>query len=82
MSFEQLILNKISKKAYALFDTIKEYESDTFSAEGSELTEEEAEAITVTLINRALQSMIDTETLDGVTIDEMLSDMREDNEEY
>lgn len=81
MSIEQNILSKISKKVFELYDTVKEYESDTFSASGAEMTEDESGHIVVTLINQALQDMIDTNTLDGVALDEMLSLEREYNDE-
>lgn len=81
MQIEQKILSRISKKVFELYSTVREYESDTFSAQGFDLTDEEAESIAIILINRALQDMIDTNTLDGVTINEELIAIREDNEE-
>lgn len=52
-------------------DVIKDYESDTFSAEGSEITATEAQQVACRLINWLVENR-----LDGVMIDGMLSDIR------
>ena len=54
---------------------IKEYESDTFSAEGSEITQEEAEKVAERLIGVWVD-----ENLDGVSIDSVLADIRPEDE--
>ena len=55
-------------------DMIREYESDTFSAEGSEITPTEAQQVAYRLINGWAE-----EHLDGVSIDHILYDIRGGN---
>lgn len=74
---KEKILDAIAPKVEELLKTVQEYESDTFSATGSELTEEEAIIITVALIEHATQQLIDTDTLDGVRLAEELENIRE-----
>lgn len=52
--------------------TIQAYESDTFSAEGSAVTEEEA----IRMLTKYLQSKVDT--VDGVLFDDLLEVVREE----
>lgn len=66
----------IEKQIAELVKTIKEYESDTFSASGSEITDEEATRIAYGLVSKGIQDFIDLETLDGVIISSLLSDER------
>lgn len=64
----------------ALYETVRDYESDTFSASASKLTPSEIVQITCALINHALREMSDTNTLDGVRLTEELENIREDGE--
>lgn len=64
-----------------LLQTVKEYESDTFSASGYNLTDAEAEKITEKIILDAIQDLIELKTLDGVMIDEWLDEFRQLKEE-
>lgn len=77
----QEIMDAIRPKVLELLATVAEYESDTFSASASKLTEEEADTITIALISHALQRLIDTDTLDGVRLSEELENIREDEDE-
>lgn len=77
----QIILDAIREKVEELHKTVKEYESDTFSASASELTEAEALTITANLIKYALQGLIDTDTMDGVRLSEELENIRPDEDE-
>lgn len=54
--------------------TIAEYESDTFSAEGSNITPDEALKVASELV-----AMWTERNLDGVIITEMLDDVREES---
>lgn len=54
-----------------LVEYIEEYESDTFSASGSQITHEEATRIADTLIQMWMDRHID-----GVILDELLDDIR------
>lgn len=74
----QTILDGLAPKIAELRDMIAEYESDTFSASSSEVTEEEIDTIAEILISNAIQKMIDTETLDGVRLSAELEEIRED----
>lgn len=65
-----LSLINIKAAAQLLLDYISEYESDTFSASGSGLTQQEAEAITAALIERQIDA------IDGVAIDVLLAELR------
>lgn len=67
---------EIKQKYKELVQTIHEYESDTFSASGFELKKSEAEKIASILICSAIQSLIDTDTMDGVMLDETLFEIR------
>ena len=80
MQATQRILDAIRPKVVELLDTVKQYESDTFSASASGLTDDEAFTITAELINHALQQLIDTDTLDGVRLAEELDNIRPDEE--
>ena len=71
-------MTKYQKLFDELVKTINEYESDTFSASGSEITISEAIQIADNLVCHKIQGMIDTHTLDGVMIDEELDTIREE----
>lgn len=60
-----------------LFSTILHYESDTFSASGSELCRQEALLIADKLVCKAIQDLIDTNTMDGIAISSVLEELRE-----
>lgn len=77
----QIILDAIREKVEELHKTVREYESDTFSASASELTDGEALTITANLIKYALQRLIDTDTMDGVRLSEELENIRPDEDE-
>jgi len=62
-------LKKIQEKS--LLQTILNYESDTFSAEGSQITEEEAHQVALLLINWLIENR-----LDGDLIDSLLYEVR------
>jgi hypothetical protein len=55
-----------------LADEIMKYESDTFSASGSEITLEEAEELSQMIITDWIENQ-----LDGITISDALSTLRE-----
>lgn len=54
-----------------LVDDVMAYESDTFSAEGSEITRDEAEHVVTLILKMWWESR-----LDGVVIDNMLNEVR------
>ncbi len=81
METTQRILDAVRPKIVELLDTVREYESDTFSASASELTDDEAFTITIELTNYALQRLIDTDTLDGVRLSEELDNIRPEEED-
>ncbi len=81
MQSTQRILVAISKNVTRLVDTVREYESDTFSASACELTDDEAFAITVSLINHALENLIELKNLDGVRLSEELDELRPEEDE-
>lgn len=70
-------LEAIQGKYYELVEAIQEYESDTFSASGSGITEKEACKIASIFICRDIQRRTDTQTMDGVMIGEELSELRD-----
>ncbi len=70
------LYNGLYKKWNELVDEILNYESDTFSSEGSELTVPEAEKIALAFILRDMQRRIDTDTMDGNMITEELETIR------
>lgn len=72
-SLPQPVLSKFCE----LIKTVREYESDTFSAEESKLTDAEALKITQSLVLRALDSLIELDELDGVIISEELENIRD-----
>jgi len=63
-----------------LVETIKEYESDTFSASRSKLKASEALKIASSLVCHKIQGLIDGHTLDGLIIDEELWIIRENRD--
>lgn len=69
-------LGTILTKTDELKKTIREYSSDTFDAQASNLTTEEAEQIAHQLVSVAIQSLIDLDHLDGVRISSILEDIR------
>lgn len=71
------LMSGIEHRVQSLFYTVREYESDTFSASAEKLTEEEAIDITVSLIEHAIEKLIDLETLDGVRLAEELENIRD-----
>lgn len=76
MKATQKILDALRPKVEELFDSIKSYESDTFSASGSEITDGEVATVTLNLVQEAVQALIDTDTLDGVRLSEELENIR------
>lgn len=60
-----------------LVDEILNYESDTFSSEGSKLTPAEAERIAFAFILRDIANRTNLNTMDGVMISYELRDIRE-----
>jgi len=56
---------------HILIQTILEYESDTFSAAGSNISEEEAEKVAESIINGWIEN-----NLDGVIISSALDEIR------
>jgi len=64
-----------------LVEYVADYESDTFSASGEELTKEEAVKIATTLVENNIQNMLDGMRLDGVMISSILEDLRPEAEE-
>lgn len=75
------LYNALYKKFNHLVDDILNYESDTFSSDGSELTPAEAEKIAFAFILRDIEKRIATETMDGGMIDEELDNIRPKEEE-
>lgn len=68
---------EIEAQMKTLVKTIREYESDTFSATATKLKKREAEQIAAALASRAIQELIDGETLDGITLSEELEMINE-----
>lgn len=60
-----------------LLETVREYESDTFSAPAQKLTRSEAEEITIALIGGSVQNMVNCVSLDGERISDLLESIRE-----
>lgn len=77
MQETQKIHEAINQKVIDLLDTVKQYESDTFVSKDEQLTDDEAQAITVELVNFALQRLISLDALDGVRLSEELDAIRE-----
>lgn len=71
------IIEGVKHEVIALAETVRDYESDTFSASAEKLTQAEVIDITIALINHALREMSDTNTLDGVRLTEELAEIRE-----
>lgn len=65
----------VTKELLTLAAEIQAYESDTFSAEGADITSAEAAAVSVQIMKDALNTAI--EHLDGVTITNILEELRE-----
>lgn len=66
-------------KYHALVDAIMEYESDTFTASGMFLKKKEAKQIARKLVIEDIQKRLDGDTLDGIIISELLSEIRGDD---
>ena len=66
----------VIKKFLELVETIRTYESDTFSAEASKLTRSEALKIASNLVCHKIQGMIETHTMDGDIISQELEIIR------
>lgn len=71
------ILASIAPDVEKLYETVSEYESDTFSAEAEKLTEAEAIHITATLARRGIKATANCDDLDGITMSELLGDIRD-----
>ncbi len=71
--------NAFYKTFNGLVDELLNYESDTFSSEGSELTASEAEQIAFSMVCKDMQAKIDMQTLDGTMVDSELYDLRNPN---
>lgn len=71
------IIDGINHEVQALAETVRDYESDTFSASAEKLTSDEVNSITIALINHALRELSDCNTLDGVRLSEELAELRE-----
>lgn len=70
----------VERKFWELVDTIKEYESDTFSASEMELTDDEAEQIACRMIYADIKHRIDMDTImDGLMISEELDNIRDND---
>lgn len=67
----------VVKKFLELVKTIKEYESDTFSASAVGLKRSEALRMASAIACHALQELIDCDTLDGVRLTEELENIRD-----
>lgn len=67
----------IIAKFTELKNTIKKYESDTFSASAEKITDLEAIEITDRMIIKDIQSRIDLDNMDGIEIAEALEDLRD-----
>lgn len=70
-------ISDVVKSASALIDTIKDYESDTFSASGSSITDEEATQIALRFILGHIDGLVEARTMDGVMLSDALSDIRD-----
>lgn len=60
-----------------MVNEIMEYESDTFSASGSKLKRTEAVKIAEAFTLEDMQARIDTDTMDGEMITNVLEEIRE-----
>ena len=74
----QPVLDAVEHEIKVLYETVRDYESDTFSASGSKLTGEELVDIVVRLINHAVHEMSECNTLDGCRLTEELADIRDE----
>lgn len=68
------VLNAIEHEVRALCETVREYESDTFSSSDLKVTNMEIADIVSAILNARIRSMSDT--LDGVTLSEELDNVR------
>lgn len=66
----------LAQRINYLVDTILNYESDTFSSTGSELTTEEAEAIALAFVIEEIERKQNLDTMDGCMITSALKDIR------
>ena len=71
------VIPMIEHDIIELHETVKEYESDTFSASASQLTEDEVIDITASLISSSIRALIDCDTLDGIRLTSELEYIRE-----
>lgn len=69
--------NGLGQEFAELYNVIRTYESDTFSAEGSELTDAEALDVMIAMVKFRLDEMTECETMDGTMITEELENIRE-----
>lgn len=69
---------EIADKFHELANDIEKYESDTFSAEGYEITKEEARQVATALVMEDLNHRVDLDTMDGLNIRYALTDIRDD----
>jgi hypothetical protein len=80
-------MTKYSEKLTKAIDTmlagIKEYESDTFSASRSDMSQEEVESIAAGLILGRFfdESKCPGPSVDGILLDDILSDIRYEDED-
>lgn len=74
------LYNNLYKVFNILVDEILAYESDTFSAQSSEITIEEAEKVAFRFVMRDIERRFATETMDGSMIDNVLYEIRNPNE--
>lgn len=73
----QEVMHSIAPDIAELLKTVREYESDTFSAQGEELTNDEAVAITIELIGFAIRQLSELNELDGIRLSEELENIRD-----
>ena len=72
---------KLTPAMDILLEGIKEYESDTFSASGSNLTDDEVESIAVNLILDKFfnKNKCPGSSIDGILLADMLGNIREND---
>lgn len=72
---------KLTQAIDILLEGIKEYESDTFSASGSNLSHDEVESIAVNLILDKFfnKNKCPGSSIDGILFADMLSNIRDDD---
>lgn len=71
-----VIIEGITHEVNVLAETVRDYESDTFSSSAAKLSESELNEIVIELVNYALKELSELDRLDGVRLTEELDNIR------